>query len=316
MLSIIIPCYNSEKYIKGCLDSCLNNKYKFEIICINDGSTDDTLNILNDYKLKYNNIRVLSKQNGGYVSAIKLGILNAKFNYIMFMGSDDILLNNIIDNVCEEIITNKPDYICFNAQLNKKNQIQKDPDSCIEKYIFEGNISFSDLIKKYTTDTKIIFHRDTCKCFKKSLNIQYFGKYGIYGDDTFSIMNAASSYSFSFLPITGYQITIREDSISYNEVSGNKRVDSIYCLIKLVSFINKKKLNKIPNSYLQKYFNKLLSLLYNAICKDRMSLSLIIATKKVLFYSCFYCRTDLSKNMTFCFLFPILYKIVYKIKYK
>ena len=67
-VSIIIPIYNSEKYLARCLDSAINQTLKeIEIICVNDGSTDNSLKILQDYQLKDNRLKILSKRNDSSV---------------------------------------------------------------------------------------------------------------------------------------------------------------------------------------------------------------------------------------------------------
>ena len=88
--SIIVPAYNVEKYIEKCIDSILNQSYKnYEVIVINDGSTDNTLNILNKkYKDK---VKIYSKENGGLSSARNYGVLKSSSKYILFVDSDDWL---------------------------------------------------------------------------------------------------------------------------------------------------------------------------------------------------------------------------------
>lgn len=90
-ISVIIPCFNVEKYINKCLKSIVNQTIfeELEIICVDDGSTDETLNILYEYKNKYNNIRVFSQNNEGQSSARNLGISHSTCNYINFIDSDD-----------------------------------------------------------------------------------------------------------------------------------------------------------------------------------------------------------------------------------
>lgn len=91
-VSVIIPVYNSEKYIKGCLDSVLGQSFKdYEIIVINDGSTDNTLKILKNYSLKHNNFKLLVTENQGVAVARNLGLLEANGEYIKFIDSDDQL---------------------------------------------------------------------------------------------------------------------------------------------------------------------------------------------------------------------------------
>ena len=90
-LSIIVPVYNAEKYLDKCLKSLIDQTIDdYEIICINDGSTDRSLSVLNDYAMEYPNvIRVLSTANGGQGRARNLGIEIAKGDFIGFVDSDD-----------------------------------------------------------------------------------------------------------------------------------------------------------------------------------------------------------------------------------
>lgn len=91
-VSLIIPIYNSEKYINRCLDSLLQQTLdNIEIICINDGSTDSSQKILEEYSSKYPNIIIFKKENGGCGSARNMGIDNSNGEYIEFVDSDDIL---------------------------------------------------------------------------------------------------------------------------------------------------------------------------------------------------------------------------------
>ena len=84
LISIIIPVYNVENYLKQCLDSVINQTYKnTEIICVNDGSTDNSLNILLDYKQKDSRIQVINQKNGGLSNARNTGINAANGKYII-----------------------------------------------------------------------------------------------------------------------------------------------------------------------------------------------------------------------------------------
>lgn len=89
-ISVIIPIYNMGKYIGECLDSILNQTLnEIEIICIDDGSTDDSLNILKKYCKEYKNIIFICQENQGAGSAKNRGIMSANGKYIAFMDPDD-----------------------------------------------------------------------------------------------------------------------------------------------------------------------------------------------------------------------------------
>ena len=92
LVSVLVPVYNVEKYLPACLDSILaQTLYQIEIICVNDGSTDSSLSILQEYEKKDSRIRVLSQENHGLGSARNAGINAAKGKYIGFVDSDDTI---------------------------------------------------------------------------------------------------------------------------------------------------------------------------------------------------------------------------------
>ena len=73
-ISVVVPVYNTSKYLRKCLDSLVNQTFKdIEIICVNDGSTDSSLSILQEYKAKYNSIKIISQENQGLSSARNTG---------------------------------------------------------------------------------------------------------------------------------------------------------------------------------------------------------------------------------------------------
>ena len=93
-ISVIIPVYNGEKYIQRCVDSVLNQTYSdIEIIVINDGSTDNTENILKSYS----NIVLINKENEGVSKARNTGLSLAKGDYVYFCDADDYLEKNAFE---------------------------------------------------------------------------------------------------------------------------------------------------------------------------------------------------------------------------
>ena len=115
LLSIIIPVYKTEKFIRQCLDSCLNQDIapsEYEIICVDDGSPDQCGRILDEYCSKYANVSVIHKENGGVSSARNIGIEHAQGDYIWFIDSDDFIEFNSLATIKEYInCYNKDIYI-------------------------------------------------------------------------------------------------------------------------------------------------------------------------------------------------------------
>ena len=123
-LSVIIPVYNAQKYLKQCIDSVLNQKtdYKYEIICIDDGSIDDSPKILEAY-LEYDNMRVISQTNHGIAFARNRGIENANGKYILLVDNDDYLAENFIQKLLKDALHYDADIVkCGYSMFNEKKR--------------------------------------------------------------------------------------------------------------------------------------------------------------------------------------------------
>ena len=125
-VSIIIPVYNSYKNLNRCLDSVINQTYKnIEIIIINDGSTDRSLDILNEYKKKDNRIKVYTIKNSGVSYARNYGIKKSNGEYIMFIDSDDYIELNMVEKMMNSLVSNKVDIVrCNNFVEEKTNYVE------------------------------------------------------------------------------------------------------------------------------------------------------------------------------------------------
>lgn len=120
ILSIIIPVYNTEDYLQKCIESCLKQNVAYgvyEIIIINDGSTDDSLAVLNRYKIQYNNVlKVFSQENRGLSEARNLGIKHALGKYIWFVDSDDWIETNCLLQIFSILENEAPDILRFQSR--------------------------------------------------------------------------------------------------------------------------------------------------------------------------------------------------------
>lgn len=124
-ISIIIPIYNSEKYLRQCLNSVQSQTFAdFEVLLINDGSNDNSGKICDEYAAKDTRIKVFHKENGGVSSARNLGIDEAEGEWICFVDSDDVLEENYLTTLVKSSVDSKADFI---AQGFKKfgNGIEK-----------------------------------------------------------------------------------------------------------------------------------------------------------------------------------------------
>lgn len=111
LVSIIIPCYNAEKTLEKTLESIFNQTYRnYEIIAVNDGSTDETLNILNNYK---NKITIINQENKGASAARNCGFKESKGQYLLFCDADVILKPTIIEKMVKTLMEHPIASYCY-----------------------------------------------------------------------------------------------------------------------------------------------------------------------------------------------------------
>ena len=120
LLTVVIPVYNVEKYLKRCIDSILIQEWKnYDILLVDDGSTDNSPQICEDYAKTYDIISVIHKENGGLSEARNTGISNAEGKYVYFLDSDDWIEPNTFSDLAEVIESDQYDIISFNPELVK-----------------------------------------------------------------------------------------------------------------------------------------------------------------------------------------------------
>ena len=113
--SIIIPVYNVEQYLRECLDSVLGQTYSdWEAICVNDGSTDGSAAILEEYVVKDKRFKIVTQPNGGLSSARNTGMEVAKGDYIVFLDSDDWLELDALETLAKNL--DGEDMLCFSGR--------------------------------------------------------------------------------------------------------------------------------------------------------------------------------------------------------
>lgn len=127
LVSIIVPVYNAEKYVPICVESILNQTLKnFELIIVDDGSTDKSYEICNSYAEKDHRIKLLRAQNGGPARARNIGVKNANGKYVEFVDADDMLFPNALTQLATIARNEEPELIIASAQiLNSDNSINR-----------------------------------------------------------------------------------------------------------------------------------------------------------------------------------------------
>lgn len=194
-ISIIIPIYNAEKFLKKSINSLLNQTYKdFELILVNDGSIDKSLSICESYAKKDKRIKIINQSNAGAVSARRRGIEMATGEYIIFVDADDWVDRTLVHKLYNEILKEQSDIcVCKRFKtLNKFTHIKKDINGAFDKFYSQrtkyGKEEIRDIIVKSFFFSGCFPCTLTAKIYKKSL-FGNSGKYAklikFYGEDIY-----------------------------------------------------------------------------------------------------------------------------------
>lgn len=188
-LSIIVPVYNSEKYISQCVDSLTSQSFKdIEIICINDGSKDSSLNILNDCAKKDSRIRVIDQPNQGVSATRNNGIRAAKGKYITFVDSDDWLDDYAYKSCMDIVLKEKPEVFFFGYRT--------DPSEKASPYIDESSVRFhsrNDIKTAYNETNPAVWDKIFDRKFIRRNNLFFKEDIGFAEDHVFNLMTFAKA---------------------------------------------------------------------------------------------------------------------------
>lgn len=238
-ISVIIPVYNAQDGIKRCIDSLLNQSFKnFEIILLNDGSKDNSLNILKEYELKYSFVRVIDKQNEGVAVTRNKGILLAEGEYIMFMDNDDFVDSDYLETFYQAIHEKKLDLVIGGyKRVNQDNQI-----------IFSQDIQQSEWSKYIITAPWAKVYRTE---FLKTNNLEFFD-YGIGEDIIFNLAAYKATDKIGLLDYKGYNWYYNSQSISNTSQRGfSPKIDILVLFSKILEL---GKPSELEVYYLKRYY--------------------------------------------------------------
>lgn len=167
MISIIVPVYNVEKYLRYCIDSILSQTFTdFELLLIDDGSKDKSGEICDEYAKKDNRIKVYHKENGGVSSARNLGLNKANGEWVCFIDSDDIVLNTYLKNMVDAI-SNDNSMILSNY---------RGENMAVSKVKLDNVTLYKDEIVKYFIKNRVL---DLSAPYSKLYKVETIRKYSI-----------------------------------------------------------------------------------------------------------------------------------------
>lgn len=232
-VSVIVPIFNSENYLEKCLDSILSQTLNdIEIILIDDGSTDASLQIIKQYAKKYNNIKYKTKKNEGQAIARNLGIEMATGEFISFVDSDDYIENTMMEKLYKNVLENNSDIVIC-------DYIEEYPNKKIEKkslFINAENLDKSYILSVAGPCSKII----RTEIFKKN-NIKFLEN-NIYEDLAIIPTLALYTEKISYCEEVLYHYVIRNNS-TMQQTDYNKKLESIFNVMNfLYEQFNRKRL--------------------------------------------------------------------------
>ena len=180
-ISVIVPVYNAEKYIKRCIDSVLNQSYKkFELILVDDGSNDSSGSICDEYAEKYAEIKVIHKANEGVSAARNTGLDIANGDYVIFIDSDDYIKENYFESVIEIVSDYRYDIIGYNNYKVYEDHIE-------EVLRCKKSIGVKNISDNIGAIKNLISSFIWAKAFKKDIiqrnNLRFDTEYSL-GEDT------------------------------------------------------------------------------------------------------------------------------------
>lgn len=255
--SIIIPVYNSEAYLNKTLDSvCLQDFSDFEVICINDGSTDNSLNILLEYADKYHNIVIYNQQNAGPSIARNKGIEIANGEYILFVDSDDWLERSTILSELDNYIgmhKQTIDIVYFPGNTNWGGNATPSPNYEQKKYSSGWELASDNCLK----GSYLFFGAIYAYVYRLDLIRQYqvqFNHNIIYGEDrlwVFDILDKATTSIVYSKPC--YFYNVRQNSLMTDGRPNKKRDEDA---IKVAELLWSNKYTHKKTLHIKKYIAK------------------------------------------------------------
>ena len=225
-ISIVLPVYNVATYLRKCLDSLVNQTFEdFEVICVNDGSTDLSLGILEGYSLTDSRFKIITQENQGLSGARNTGIQHVQGDYILFVDSDDWLEETALEQLYEHVEGFNSDITMFKFKYYNENSsdFSEGPFTnleVIDPSFFTGNFYYMDVLDIIFKISHAPFNKLYKTSFLKDMDAQF--SYGSYYEDLeFFYKVFLKAKKVSVLPEYLYFYRIRDESISTSGDEGS-----------------------------------------------------------------------------------------------
>lgn len=219
MISLIIPVFNVEEYLRQCLESIIKQSFSnYEVILVDDGSTDKSMEIIREYEKKFKRVKILSQRNKGVSEARNLALKHAKGEYVLYIDSDDFLKFNMLELMVNEANKTKADIVMCNYNLyygvnNKNNRVVS--YNVLEDKIYSSS-EVIDMILNFNIQGQL-----WNKLFKRSLLLENNFEFesGRYVQDIFPVFKVINnSNKIAFINEYLYYYRQRETSTIHKKI--------------------------------------------------------------------------------------------------
>lgn len=272
LVSVVVPVYNVKKYLKKCLDSLLAQTYKnLEIIVVDDGSTDGSEKIVDEYGRIYEKVKVFHKKNGGLSSARNLGIKKAHGQWLMFIDSDDYIRHDCIYKLIELVTEDDIDIVTFNFESFSNDGSRLKHSPYWPKGIITGFEAIDDMFKN-KRPAYICMSMFRTELFKK--NKIKFPEGREFEDIATRVHLLYSAKKVIYTNEKVYYYLIRKQSITGDNMSDSRCQDFLKALDEIKVFLHDMKIDKKQFSLDYFEFHSLITLLnYLAKSRDKFGVS-------------------------------------------
>ena len=285
-ISLIVPIYNVAPYVKEFLDSVVNQTFKnFEAVLVDDGSTDGTEAILDEYAQNYNFLKVIHKENGGVVSAWKRGISESNGDYIAFADPDDILVLNALETQYKLMTESGADLLITGITRfeNGKRVYMPADNRALEEGIYTGEKLKEIKNNLLGNKDKREYYFLTAKwnkLFKRKIvldNLNYSRENVIFGDDVCICLSAiydSNKICYSHTPLYIYRI--RDNSLTTVNFNTEQiddaanLIDSVRTLVSQKGYMNDFVYYNEPSYYIMRLMHKISGLATNKKEKKKL----------------------------------------------
>ena len=279
-ISLIIPVYNVEKYLEKCLSTCVNQDIsidEYEIIIVNDGTKDNSLNIVYEFEQKYRNIKVYSQENQGLSAARNKGLSLAKGEYVWFIDSDDWIKTNCMRRITDLCRSNSLDALAISAANVIEDNIEKR-----SKYITNEIHSGKEVLRKGVMTVCAPF-----TIYKRSFLLEYelFFKQGIFHEDS-EFTPRAYYFIKRILFLDDICYFVRQNPTSITRTPNPKKAFDCIIVAKSLSVFSEdidKNLKTQYNNLISLYLNNSLYNTFVMTKEKKNELNLFICEHKYLF---------------------------------